>query len=456
MDRQVEAALWFKNLRETNNDAFLPLFWDEHRYLVLKGGGGSGKSIFAGRKILERVTTESGHRWLVCRKVGKTIRESCFEQLKDQAYEHYADQIAYIPKGKSGDMSMRFRNGSEILFTGLDDVEKLKSIYNVTGIWIEEASEVTEWDFNQLDIRLRTKFAYYQLLQELGNVEAPTGEDVAATERAAYQKRKLLQEAGISAQGKGVVYYTLLASDKERELMDNLAEGEADMGEAARVLMELKDTGAELKGAEASAAKKGIIAGSSLSEEEKNEVFRYVLGKESKGAALSDSLEGAGLDPRSAAVVANAVNALTPQEGRKTVSDAQKWRAVVDAVKDTNAQKAALLTVMEDSARMRYEIASSYGIKPEAWVQVKEALPQFDADNNGSFSNSEVKSAIDALSGNGALLAPWNKEPIRLSREEKAVLWQLFTGGKSGSGNPYSVRVGKKVAEELERSREKK
>ena len=161
LDRQVEAALWFKNLRETNNDAFLPLFWDEHRYLVLKGGGGSGKSIFAGRKILERVTTESGHRWLVCRKVGKTIRESCFEQLKDQAYEHYADQIAYIPKGKSGDMSMRFRNGSEILFTGLDDVEKLKSIYNVTGIWIEEASEVTEWDFNQLDIRLRTKFAYY-------------------------------------------------------------------------------------------------------------------------------------------------------------------------------------------------------------------------------------------------------------------------------------------------------
>ena len=296
----------------------------------------------------------------------------------------------------------------------------------------------------------------YQLLQELGNVEAPTGEDVAATERAAYQKRKLLQEAGISAQGKGVVYYTLLASDKGRELMDNLAEGEADMGEAARVLMELKDTGAELKGAEASAAKKGIIAGSSLSEEERNEVFRYVLGKESKGAALSDSLEGAGLDPRSAAAVANAVNALTPQEGRKTVSDAQKWRAVVDAVKDTNAQKAALLTVMEDSARMRYEIASSYGIKPEAWVQVKEALPQFDADNNGSFSNSEVKSAIDALSGNGALLAPWNKEPIRLSREEKAVLWQLFTGGKSGSGNPYSVRVGKKVAEELERSREKK
>ena len=39
---------------------------------------------------------------------------------------------------------------------GLDDVEKLKSIYDITGIWIEEASELEEGDFNQLDIRLRT------------------------------------------------------------------------------------------------------------------------------------------------------------------------------------------------------------------------------------------------------------------------------------------------------------
>lgn len=120
--------MWFKNLRETNNDTFLPLFWDEHRYLVLKGGGGSGKSIFAGRKILERVTSEPGHRYLVCRKVARTLRESCFEQLKNQAYEFYADQIAYMPRGKGGDMTMRFKNGSEILFAGLDDVEKLKSI----------------------------------------------------------------------------------------------------------------------------------------------------------------------------------------------------------------------------------------------------------------------------------------------------------------------------------------
>ncbi len=160
-DQKVEVALWWKNLKATNNDCFLPLFFDEHRYLVLKGGGGSGKSIFAGRKVLERATTEPGHRVLVCRKVAKTLRESCFEQLKSQAYRFYPDCVDYIPRGKGSDMYIRFKNGSEILFAGLDDVEKLKSIYDVTMIWIEEASELEEGDFNQLDIRLRTDFPYY-------------------------------------------------------------------------------------------------------------------------------------------------------------------------------------------------------------------------------------------------------------------------------------------------------
>ena len=155
---RLEALEWYRSLRETNNRTFLPLYWDENRYLVLCGGGGSGKSIFAGRKVLERVTTEPGHRWLVCRKVARTLRDSCFAQLVGQARQYYADCGLTV---LSGDMRMRFRNGSEILFAGLDDVEKLKSIYDITGIWVEEASELEEGDFNQLDIRLRTDFPFY-------------------------------------------------------------------------------------------------------------------------------------------------------------------------------------------------------------------------------------------------------------------------------------------------------
>lgn len=83
-ERELEVALWWRDFRATNNAHFLPLLFDQHRYLVLKGGGGSGKSIFAGRKVLERVTSEPGHRWLVCRKVARTLRESCLSSCADR------------------------------------------------------------------------------------------------------------------------------------------------------------------------------------------------------------------------------------------------------------------------------------------------------------------------------------------------------------------------------------
>lgn len=155
----ASAALWYNRLARTNNARFMELFRDEKRYLVLVGGAGSGKSIFAGRKILERVTSEKGHRILVCRKVARTLRESCFAQLRGQIGGHYKYSDFKI---NLSDMVITYKNGSKILFAGLDDAEKLKSIYNITGIWIEEASETAQTDLNQLDMRMRGVTPYYQ------------------------------------------------------------------------------------------------------------------------------------------------------------------------------------------------------------------------------------------------------------------------------------------------------
>jgi phage terminase large subunit len=125
------------------------------RYLVLVGGGGSGKSIFAGQKLIYRTMYESGHRFLVCRKVAKTNRESTFQQLRSQLTEFPGYSIDDWEINKT-DMRITYKpNGNEIIFVGLDDVEKLKSIYNITNIWIEEASELEPDDYRQLDIRLR-------------------------------------------------------------------------------------------------------------------------------------------------------------------------------------------------------------------------------------------------------------------------------------------------------------
>ena len=125
MQAAERALKHLTELRKSSNKAFFPLFFDEHEFLVLMGGAGSGKSIFAGRKILERCLTEPGHRWLVCRKVGKTLRNSCFDQLRGQLAEHYGGVKAKVNKS---DMRIELPNGSVILFAGLDDVEKLTAM----------------------------------------------------------------------------------------------------------------------------------------------------------------------------------------------------------------------------------------------------------------------------------------------------------------------------------------
>ena len=159
-DGKIRALLWYKRLKETTNESFFYLYENEKRYLVLMGGAGSGKSIFAGRKILERVFSEPGHRILVVRKVARTLRESCFSQLCAQISDFYGSKAFRINRTELGIRCEK--TGSSIIFAGLDDVEKLKSIYSITGIWIEEASEITESDFNQLDIRLRGESRYYK------------------------------------------------------------------------------------------------------------------------------------------------------------------------------------------------------------------------------------------------------------------------------------------------------
>lgn len=149
----------FTELPELVNDKFYPLLVNKNRYLVLVGGGGSGKSVFAAQKVIYRTLAEDKHRILVVRKVAKTLRESCFILIRQIISDWGLSQLFNVNKT---DMKITCINGNEILFAGLDDVEKLKSIANITSIWIEEASELEPEDFRQLDIRLRGKTKHYK------------------------------------------------------------------------------------------------------------------------------------------------------------------------------------------------------------------------------------------------------------------------------------------------------
>lgn len=145
-------------IEETVNPVFFPLFADTHRINVLKGGAASGKSYDTAIKIIYKMLSEPGHRYLIVRKVAKTIRHSVYDLFAEILDNwHMADLFKF----HETDMTISCRpSGNQILCAGLNDVEKLKSIYGITDIWVEEASEIAELDFNQLNLRLRGETKY--------------------------------------------------------------------------------------------------------------------------------------------------------------------------------------------------------------------------------------------------------------------------------------------------------
>jgi len=153
------------NLTKNINPSFLPLLHDKNRFLVMRGGAGSGKSVFAAQKMLTRILANYQtvqHNFLVVRKYQPQIRKSVFPLIKYFVDRWHLEGICRPNKTES---SFYFDNGSQILCMGLDDPEKIKSITGITSIWAEEASELLLDDFRELNRRMRgLTDTYYQLM----------------------------------------------------------------------------------------------------------------------------------------------------------------------------------------------------------------------------------------------------------------------------------------------------
>lgn len=152
------------------NDIYIPLINNQSRFLVLYGGAGSGKSNFAAFKIIKRLVSEKGHKFLCLRKISNTIKDSIFAELQSAINDQEIDQEFIINKTEHS--FKHIPTGNMILCKGLDEPNKIKSIKGITGMWLEEASEFDEIDLDQLDIRIRgEKDNYIQYILTFNPIE---------------------------------------------------------------------------------------------------------------------------------------------------------------------------------------------------------------------------------------------------------------------------------------------
>lgn len=154
--KQVEAAAKLRAARNVDRvnildciaECYRTLHSDviqgQHSEYNLPGGRGSCKSSFVSLEIVDGMMKDSMANAMVIRKTAATIRESVFEQI-----QWAIDTLGVSELWKSNVNPLSFTylpTGQKILFRGLDDTNKLKSLKLRKGffkyLWFEEFQEL--------------------------------------------------------------------------------------------------------------------------------------------------------------------------------------------------------------------------------------------------------------------------------------------------------------------------
>ena len=153
---RVKAAVAVKEAQKADRIDILDLIAPRYRPLHdevmtgayttfhLPGGRGSCKSSFVSLEMVNGVMNDPKANGIVFRRVAGTMRESVYSQIA-WAIEELG--VSALWRGSVSPMQFTYKpTGQQILFRGLDDSAKLKSIKPRQGyfkfIWFEELSEI--------------------------------------------------------------------------------------------------------------------------------------------------------------------------------------------------------------------------------------------------------------------------------------------------------------------------
>lgn len=232
------------------NKVFKEVNQSKHRYRILKGSAGSGKSVNIAQDYILKLSDPKykGANLLCVRKIDVTNRNSTFSELFGAIQRIYGKDYEKYWTVTESAMRMRCKiTGNAVIFRGVQhekDREKLKSITfpngKLTWIWVEEGTELAESDIDILDDRLRGQMdnenLYYQITVTFNPVSAlhwikrkffDYQDDDILAHHSTYLTNRFIDEA----------YHRRMMRRKEQDPDGYKVYGEGDWGELGGLIL---------------------------------------------------------------------------------------------------------------------------------------------------------------------------------------------------------------------------
>lgn len=159
----------------TPRGACKTLFESRAGEILLSGPAGTGKSRGCLEKLLAQVIKYPGMKGLILRKTAASLGASALDTWDKYVIKEAlaAGKVSYFGGSTKEPACYRFTNGSRVVVGGMDNPVKIMSTeYDV--IYMQEAIEFSEADWESATSRLRNGRMPYQQLMADTNPERPT------------------------------------------------------------------------------------------------------------------------------------------------------------------------------------------------------------------------------------------------------------------------------------------
>jgi len=346
----------------------------------------------------------------------------------------------------------------------------------------------------------------YDLIRKLETLEKTDNQSKAE------RQRELLLTSDLKPEAVAAAYYGLLADENTRTFMDTMTDSGTDAGELSKTLMRIQDAGDSNEKRDAIAEailtdeEKHAVYREIISEEKEDDIaqlkaaglefdaflriqneYSRINGEDLKASQKAkefsrwinrqdyterqkgvirdhfhyfsmvpaaadryDDLVDTGLSEEKAYDVATELEALKPETGKKQVSDLQRLRVITSSGMSERDQMKALEQVVSDSMYTKVNACAQQSVSLQQYLRFQEALLKFDADGNGSYTQAEVKAALDGMGESGddnplLLLIGDAKPGEGLTKKQKAALWQCCNKTWKPHKNPYDRQVGEAI-----------